>query len=624
MSQVSVIKQVIKDQAASEPGEGTIYAINGERVDVRVRGSATLLKDISVAGSTGSLQVGQVVTLKWEYGRPIALAVPGTGFVPLVVKIAADNDTIENAAQGIRVKARGIRPWHLSFRPSVEGHTHLDMLQLAGWVIDENGDISNADVYLHTDGQISLGNGTNVLKLDAQHATHRLWIGNNTPGDADFSVDKAGKVTARSGSIGGWDILSDRLSKNGAELRASGELTLGSGGDSAVLSAVDPDGWKLWLGADNPEEAPFRVKGTGEVFLENANINSNIRSGNYQAGSQGWAIDQAGRAEFNDVTIRGTMSSVVFASATTSIMGSRTVISDGGALISDVGNSDDFIAVDTSVFAMGDMLVLSASPARSEWMQVTVAPEAVSGGYRYGVQRDLAGKGACVFFAGETVASKGTSILPDSASMIGEFDELGSFTMGMVSSTMAGNLGGFLTLEGGRAYGPYFGVARRFGPAYNQISDILRIGRLTGFLGITENKYGFATGDINRHMTYTDEDGLSIVTNGGATAINDNGVTTDALNMGIVSTPPAYQDQFGRLYLDHATRSLRLRCKDGSTQFDTAVGSGGVVTGSSGPLQRKRTSDLALVDGEYLRLADYLDLGDCTLSMDGDALLEIL
>ena len=72
----------------------------------------------------------------------------------------------------------------------------------------------------------------------------------------------------------------------------------------------------LMSGSGNTQYSPFAVV-NGQVFISdaliqdgsitNAKIGNYIRSNNYQAGFTGWNIDKTGQAEFNDVTVRGTV-----------------------------------------------------------------------------------------------------------------------------------------------------------------------------------------------------------------------------------------------------------------------------------------------------------------------------
>ncbi|MEB0940217.1 host specificity protein J [Citrobacter braakii] len=72
----------------------------------------------------------------------------------------------------------------------------------------------------------------------------------------------------------------------------------------------------LMSGSSDTQYSPFAVV-NGQVFISdafiqdgsitNTKIGNYIRSNNYQAGLTGWNIDKTGQAEFNDVTVRGTV-----------------------------------------------------------------------------------------------------------------------------------------------------------------------------------------------------------------------------------------------------------------------------------------------------------------------------
>lgn len=68
-----------------------------------------------------------------------------------------------------------------------------------------------------------------------------------------FKVDGEGKMTAKAGEIGGWNI-------------APGNLQSGEGAEHVRLSTED-DTYGLWAGAEGAENAPFRVARDGTVYL---------------------------------------------------------------------------------------------------------------------------------------------------------------------------------------------------------------------------------------------------------------------------------------------------------------------------------------------------------------------
>ncbi|SPW22429.1 Domain of uncharacterised function (DUF1983) [Cronobacter sakazakii] len=80
--------------------------------------------------------------------------------------------------------------------------------------------------------------------------------------------------------------------------------------------AFNADQFVLTTGSGASQFSPFAVVG-GQVFMnsafiqdgsiDNAKIGNYIQSNNYVAGASGWLINKAGNAEFNAVTVRGTI-----------------------------------------------------------------------------------------------------------------------------------------------------------------------------------------------------------------------------------------------------------------------------------------------------------------------------
>ncbi len=804
---VEVIKKIAASLDENHPMEGKVVDVDGSYANVRTAGKGTILRHCPVIGDAGTLVPGQLVGLRWINERPFVLATSQPTSAITQQTFQPDGVTLENSPYGIRIIPGSVRLSHLGFFPALEGHTHGDSLTMNGWSVDSDGVISQGDVNIHPTGQISLGLSPNVIKLDAQHSTHRIWVGDVLPANADFSVEKDGKMNASAGTIAGWDILAAKLSKNGAELRAAGELVLGSGNDVFFASAVDVDDYRLWIGHADPDLAPFRVKKTGETWLTNAHIMMDLESSGYVSGQQGWHIDQDGWAEFQDITIRGSIEAVTFKNSVTSVLSGRQIVTDGATFIADVAATDSTIDVDTNIFEVDDILQSQPTPTKSEWMSVTAGPSSITGGYRYTVIRDLAGgseyadtvqsligaenfaaywkfaeivgtnaddlttnandgtyigptlndgslpvnvggkapyydgvndrtnisavtgevdgeegfislwaKGAtgwltdgtqhflinlhqdpnnfiylsksatnnimvfyyrangviklyqptftlpetdwfhiaivwsysgdfvkcylngsqigstmtslgqwvpgtwntdrvCVgdyhhtapnapwkghighvmvgttaisgtdvmniynasasgqpFYTGENIFRKGLATYPEETPMMGTHTMAMGYSTAFMGISPFTALGGFLSMEGSRQYGPYFGVARRFGADYNQILDVVRLGRLKGFLGITADDYGIAIGDNNRNLIYSYAGGLSLKTRSGMTRIDDDGIATDAFAL-LPDTAPDYIDGRGLFYIDSATKKLRLRYKDSTYESDTIIAS---------------------------------------------------
>ncbi|MBQ4639348.1 MAG: hypothetical protein IJB69_02395 [Clostridia bacterium] len=91
--------------------------------------------------------------------------------------------------------------------------------------------------------------------------------GTFTVDSQNFDVDGEGKMTAKAGSIGGWEI-------------APGSLHSGSGTSHVRLSTEDAT-YAIWAGAEAASSAPFRVSRDGKVYLTKLYVTD--ENGNAQA-----------------------------------------------------------------------------------------------------------------------------------------------------------------------------------------------------------------------------------------------------------------------------------------------------------------------------------------------------
>lgn len=94
-----------------------------------------------------------------------------------------------------------------------------------------------------------------------------------------------GKLTTISANIGGWDVNSNTISKNGITLNSSGSITANNGayyvGIKPQVSSPTTD-IVLWAGQStdgtSPILAPFRVTGGGTLYASDANINGVVKA----------------------------------------------------------------------------------------------------------------------------------------------------------------------------------------------------------------------------------------------------------------------------------------------------------------------------------------------------------
>lgn len=134
---------------------------------------------------------------------------------------------------------------------------------IAGWELDP-GHLAKNGVILNSAGYLLLGTGTDIIRLDAQDATYRLWAGAVTGADAPFSVTKAGAITATAGAIGGWALGADTITGGNIELNAAGRIIVGTGAASVRISATHST-LRLWAGAEVGVNAPFQITTEGAI-----------------------------------------------------------------------------------------------------------------------------------------------------------------------------------------------------------------------------------------------------------------------------------------------------------------------------------------------------------------------
>ena len=524
---------------------------------------------------------------------------------------------VTNSA-GFKINADGTAEFA---QVNARGAIYATSGEIAGWTINAS-DITLNDATLASAGYLVLGTGNNIVRLDAQNATYRIWIGHATAGSAPFRVGKdgaltatdatlTGSVTATSGAIAGWTINADNLANNNATLHSDGNLTLGSGNDIVKLDAQD-ETYRLWTGNATAASAPFRVTKVGAVTATSATVtgtitatagtiggwtvdgdtltatgiildaanekitvgseapniiidgdNKLIKSSNFSEGVTGFALNATnGHAEFQNATVRGLLKThVTETSVQTSTSGTFIVNDASDVLIAEVAADDLTIDVSSNALKRNGMVYMSPDASRKEWMRITNSGSAITGGYRYTVSRDLESTGAFAYEAGESIITRGLASVESRPAMWGEneagveltesaFTVFGgldskygwgmalwgtkqvnfggiydfaqtSFSDGKLcqfgKSTMAfggtgwSAFGGWVQLEGTATQGPYLSVVRREGPGALDYTAYGRFGKLDGFLDYAgTDDIGIGLGELGDYLSWDKQNGLRI------------------------------------------------------------------------------------------------------------------
>ena len=274
----------------------------------------------------------------------------------------------------------------ISGSPAVGG-ANLDkhkFISTTNFNVKQNGDITGSQV-LFTGGRIA---GFTVSGSQLKQGNSYFFEGDsNKPffiSSSFFQVTPSGDVTGSSvlfdgGKIGGFTIGSNTLSATNFELDPSGKrITLGTGNN--IFIADGDDG--IQLGNATFANAPFSVTragvlkatsgtiggftlGASTITSTNLVLNSSgrIETANFAKGVQGFRLDASanGSAEFENVTIRGTLATAVFEKETVNAVGGQLYVANSSVLTGSEGGIISASATTMSVvnvtgFVAGEIL----------------------------------------------------------------------------------------------------------------------------------------------------------------------------------------------------------------------------------------------------------------------------
>lgn len=349
----------------------------------------------------------------------------------------------------------------------------------------------------HTDGNIIVGNGSAWVAESGD--TARISLGVGTTDSPTFTALTLSGLTA-----------SRLLSTNGSKLLASADLNSWVTGTTNRITVTDdtdgtitlttpqdthtgasPTFAGLTLSGLTAGSIPFA--GTGGLIsqhndsfywdnaLETLKIGGYVASNNYVSGvlGSGWRLGQD-QAEFQNAIIRGKLATTVFEKDTINIINGLFLVSKGDILDADMAADGTTMTVSGDCTFAEHEIIRIKDGIDDEWLEVTD----VSSAPTYTVTRDL-------------TASYPPDLNP-------------AWKKGTAVGSMSVNNQGFLMLDGSSTYSPMMSVFRRYGAAWNEYAEILRLGNLEGFLSIPTNSYGIAIGDGSAYLKYYASLGLQI------------------------------------------------------------------------------------------------------------------
>jgi len=159
------IKYFIAANAGMKPPLGNVFAINGHTIDVVVRGSKVVIRNVPVSGDVSKLYINQPVSLLWSGSDCIATGVSTSvsnsrdaakinSNFPAIPPYTPGGVTIEKGSGGIRVKKRSITLAHLAFGLSGVGNSGSGNSDTPLQTLGTQLVISTAD---HTRANVGIG-----------------------------------------------------------------------------------------------------------------------------------------------------------------------------------------------------------------------------------------------------------------------------------------------------------------------------------------------------------------------------------------------------------------------------------------------------------------------------------
>jgi hypothetical protein len=289
---------------ADSPGTGTSYRLAGL--------GAGLSYEIAVAtydeyNNTSSNYVpGTNVTVG---GTPyIASTVDVSGFFRAKANPTDNDSTAFKFGYGIETGKRGLlfnqsNYWHIDSSQSAlfkVGGPTSNYLEWNGSKLTVDGDITarggqfSGNIFMTTAGA-SIYNGT--IDSATGNLTGNGFALNSTGLKVANGVNSvtisaaAGSITANAGSIGGWNLSGNTLSKNNVILDSTGQIQVGATAANSVYLKSSGD-YVIWAGNNTPDtNAKFRVHRDGTLYATGAVFGSGTSVAGYATSAQLTAVD---------------------------------------------------------------------------------------------------------------------------------------------------------------------------------------------------------------------------------------------------------------------------------------------------------------------------------------------
>lgn len=259
--------------------------ISGDKISIN--GNTTFSNDVTIKGTLSGVDGDFSGTVTAEAGVLKNLSIAGK--LTLSTGGSIVGDKLHIGSDG-KITAQDV---------DIQGKFIIDEGEIGGWLINSEG-LSHNNTLLSSSGFLRLGLGDDLIELNANHLTYRMWAGSPDPLLANFRVTKEGKLTAQdadiegkitagSGEISGWEINGNNLFKNNTTISSSGWIQLGEGETSLRLTTQHVS-YRMWAGGETPDLATFKISNEGLLTATGAVIKGEIKADKGEVG--GWFIGE--------------------------------------------------------------------------------------------------------------------------------------------------------------------------------------------------------------------------------------------------------------------------------------------------------------------------------------------
>ena len=320
------------------PGTGTTYHLQGLGVGLTYEFAVATYDEYN--NTSTEYVAGNNITIT---GTPyIAGTVDVSGYFRAKANPTDTDSTAFKFGYGIESGKRGLlfnpnNYWYIDSNQSASlkvGGATSNYLLWNGSKLTIDGDINakggnfSGNIFMSTSGA-SIYNGT--IDATTGNLTGNGFALNSTGlkvanGTNSVTIAAAtGTITANAGSIGGWTLSGNTLSKNNVILDSTGQIQVGSSATSSIYLNSSNASFLMWAGNNTPDSnAKFRVGTDGTLYARNAVFGAGTSVEGYATSTQLAATDTKATNAASSASTASTNASTALTNAQTAATDANT------------------------------------------------------------------------------------------------------------------------------------------------------------------------------------------------------------------------------------------------------------------------------------------------------------